>query len=74
MELLGKVRDRSVGTPELLQNAASSGIRERGERGIEAGPRILNRFSMARELATARGVNFQWSWSSGTVAGRHAAS
>src|SRR5262245_10135102 len=26
MELLGKVRDRSVGTPELLQNAASSGI------------------------------------------------
>src|SRR5262245_28954057 len=26
MELLGKVRDRSVGTSELLQNAASSGI------------------------------------------------
>src|SRR5262252_4904942 len=42
VELLGKVRDRSVGTPELLQNAASSGVRERGERGIEAGLRILN--------------------------------
>src|SRR5215831_13665951 len=42
LELLGKVRDRSVGTPELLQNAASGGVRERGERGIEAGLRILN--------------------------------
>src|SRR6478609_7458367 len=42
MELLGKVRDRSVCTPELLQNAASGGVRERGERGIEAGPGILN--------------------------------
>src|SRR5215475_6889250 len=42
LELLGKIRDRSVGTPELLQNAASGGVRERGERGIEAGPRILN--------------------------------
>ena len=42
VELVGKVRDRSVCTPELLQNAASSGVRERGERGIEAGPGILN--------------------------------
>src|SRR5678816_2298026 len=42
VELLGKVRDRSVRTPELLQNAASGGVRQRGERGIEAGPRILN--------------------------------
>src|SRR5262249_22785669 len=41
-ELLGKVRDRSVCTRELLQNAASGGVRERGERGIEAGPGILN--------------------------------
>src|SRR6266542_4746901 len=41
-ELLGKVRDRSVGTSQLLQNAASGGVRERGERGIEAGCRILN--------------------------------
>src|SRR3984885_936021 len=42
VELLGKVRDRSVCTPELLQNAASGGVRERGERGIEAGRYILN--------------------------------
>src|SRR3954471_22842161 len=42
VELVGKVRDRSVGTPELLQNAAPGGIRKRGERGIEAGWRILN--------------------------------
>src|SRR5262249_54251621 len=42
VELLGKVRDRSVCTSELLQHAASGGVRERGERGIEAGARILN--------------------------------
>src|SRR6267142_3490292 len=42
VELLGKVCDRSVCTPELLQNAASGGVRERGERGIEAGPDMLN--------------------------------
>ena len=28
--------------PELLQNAPSGGVRERGKRRIEAGPRILN--------------------------------
>src|SRR5262245_42397560 len=42
VELHGKARDRSVCTPQLLQNAASSGVRERGERGIEASFRILN--------------------------------
>src|SRR5262252_5507909 len=42
VEPLGKGRDRSVGTAELLQNAASGDVRERGERGIEAGPHILN--------------------------------
>src|SRR3982750_577224 len=42
VELLGKVRDRSVGTPELLQNAASGDVRERGEGGVEAAPGILN--------------------------------
>src|SRR3954463_14782914 len=42
VELLGKVGDRSVGTPELLQNAASGGVRERGERGVERGVAILN--------------------------------
>jgi hypothetical protein len=40
VELLGKVRDRSVGTSQLLENAASGGIRERGERGIEAVRRL----------------------------------
>src|SRR5207344_2063421 len=42
VELLGKLRDRSVGSSQLLQNAASGGIRERGERGIEVGSQILN--------------------------------
>src|SRR5258707_5600526 len=42
VELLGKVRDRSVCTSELVQNAATGGVRKRGERGIEAGSRILN--------------------------------
>ena len=39
---LGEGRDRSVRTPELLQNAASGGIRERAERGIEVALEILN--------------------------------
>src|SRR6202012_1124708 len=42
VELLGKVRDRSVCMPKVLQNAPSGGVRERGERGIDAGPIILN--------------------------------
>src|SRR5213593_2251574 len=42
VELVGKVRDRGVCMAELLQNAASGGVRERGERAIEARPRILN--------------------------------
>src|SRR5215813_15566862 len=42
VELLGEVRDRSLGTSEPLQDAASGGVRERGERGIETGFRILN--------------------------------
>src|SRR4026209_1691508 len=42
VELLGEVRDRGLCTSELLQNAASGGVRESGERGIEAGARILN--------------------------------
>src|SRR5262249_55919279 len=37
VELHGKVRNRSVCTPELLQNTASGGVRERGERGVEGG-------------------------------------
>src|SRR5215831_17912914 len=56
VELLGKVRDRSVCTPELLQNAASGGVRERGERGIEAAPSILNHMVqyITRELAACK--------------------
>src|SRR5262245_33817578 len=42
LELLGEVRDRGLCTSELLQNAASGCVRQRGERGIEAGLRILN--------------------------------
>src|SRR5207247_2094766 len=42
VELPGKVGYRGVCTPELLEDAASGGVRERGERGIEARPRILN--------------------------------
>src|SRR5262249_1117882 len=42
VELLGKVRDRSVCTPELLKDAASGDGREGGERSIEEGAGILN--------------------------------
>ena len=42
MEILGKVRYRSVRAPEPLQNPASGGVRERGERGIQVGLSILN--------------------------------
>src|SRR5512140_3002819 len=42
VEFLGEVRDRRLGASELLQDAAPGGIRERGERGIEAGGGILN--------------------------------
>jgi len=42
MELLGKIRYRSVRTPEPLQNAASGSVRERGERRIEVGSLTLN--------------------------------
>src|SRR5882724_11346445 len=57
VELRSKVRDRSVCTSELLQNAASGGVRERGERGIEAGPRKLNHVVqyVTRELAECKG-------------------
>src|SRR5215472_16498786 len=41
VEPFGKGCDRSVRTRELLQNAASGGVRERAERGIEVGLAIL---------------------------------
>src|SRR5262249_34434659 len=40
-EPLGQLRDRSVATADLLQNAASGDVGERGERGIQA-RQILN--------------------------------
>src|SRR5918993_1310714 len=42
VELLGKIRDRRVRASELLENAASGGVREGGERGVETGPLIQN--------------------------------
>src|SRR4029079_16242963 len=42
VEPLGKGCDRSVRSPELLQYAASGGVRERAERGVVAGLSILN--------------------------------
>src|SRR2546426_11598067 len=42
VERLGKVRDGSVGSSELLQNATPRGVRERGERSIKSGRHILN--------------------------------
>jgi len=42
VEPLGKSCDRSVRTPELLQNAASGCVRQRAERGIEVGLTIVN--------------------------------
>src|SRR5215813_10468358 len=57
VELHGKVRDRGLGTPKLLQNAAPGGVRERGERGVEAGIHILNHMVqyVTHELATCKG-------------------
>src|SRR6476469_6078155 len=42
VERLGQIRDRRVGTDELLQNAASGGIRERSEGNIEEPADIRN--------------------------------
>src|SRR3984885_11603811 len=41
VKFLGKVRDRSVCSTELLQHAAPRRVRERSERGIEAGLTLL---------------------------------
>ena len=56
MEPLGKGCDGSVRTPELLQNAASGGVRERTERGIEVGLAILNHMVQYSTWVTA----LQW--------------
>src|ERR1700737_3427460 len=56
VELLGEVRDRSVCTSEPLQNAAAGGVRERGERSLDAAIRILNHAVqyVARGLAACK--------------------
>src|SRR5690606_29206109 len=41
-ELPGKLRDRRVRMPQPFQDAASGGVRERGERGIQRGALTLN--------------------------------
>jgi hypothetical protein len=53
VEPLGKGCDRSVRTPELLQNAASGGVRERAERGIEVGLAILSHMVQYTTWVTA---------------------
>ncbi len=64
MEPLGKGGDRSVRTPELLQNAASGGVRERAERGIEVGLAKLNH--MVQYITMGDGM--QWSAAAPTAA------
>src|SRR5262245_54652710 len=62
VEFLGEVRDRSVRASELLQNAASGGVPERAERGIEAGLGILNhtvKYYTRTDRAQGRGSGFR---------------
>src|SRR6185436_20107955 len=54
VELLRQVRDRSVGSSELLQNTPPRGVRERGERSIKPGRHILNH--MVQYNANVRGM------------------
>src|SRR5262249_57957887 len=42
VELLGQVRDRRFPATQLLEDAATGDVRQRGERGIEVSIRILN--------------------------------
>ena len=56
MELLGKGSDRSVRTPELLENTASGRDRERAERGIEVGLVILSHMVQYSNM----GDGMQW--------------
>src|SRR3954453_14979366 len=63
VEVLGKLRDRSVRTSELLQNPAPGGVRERGERGIDAGCRMLNH--------TVQYYRANWRLARGALGGHH---
>lgn len=56
LEPLGEGGDRRVGTPELLENAASGGVGEGAERSIDVGLAILNH--MVQYIT--RGHGRQW--------------
>jgi hypothetical protein len=60
VELRGKLGDRRVAASQLLQNAASGGIRERGERGVKTGVQMLNHMvqycTSAAEMQWGQGV------------------
>ena len=55
---LGKIRDRRVCTSELLKNAASRGVGECGERGIEGGAWMLNHMVQYTRGPAAAPVSF----------------
>src|SRR5262245_52934598 len=54
VKLLGQIRDRRVCTAELLENAASRGVGECGEGGVEGGVGILNHVVQYTRGPTAR--------------------
>ena len=41
-ERVGELGDRGIGLPEMLEHAAAGHVRQRGERGVEAGVLILH--------------------------------
>ena len=54
VEPVGELGDRSVGPAEPLENAAPSGVRERGERGIEASAKSEPSVHYVRPTAARR--------------------
>src|SRR6187551_1989450 len=63
LEGLGQIRDRSVATPESLQHAASGGIRDRCEGGIESLARILNHTVQYKPSnRRSQGAARMWGW------------
>ena len=71
VKLLGKGGDRSVCTPELLQNAASGGVRERAERDIEVGLVIVNHVVHYITLKDSMATEINSGWISGHKPGDH---